>query len=524
MPFEHPSFDPPPQSVSPAKGSGILASIKAASRALASPFWRTGTKNILPVMLSAAALFAPCAMNAQNDTPAIPIPHEMRFCGQNCLDFTLEGNNQLVNRTNLPGQQNEKRVLTIEKFAPDSVIIHRVDTGSFPINGVTYEGKMEPGNNAVHGANWRIRWGDAIRSQPDGIGVPNTISRGNEERAKPQQPTQAADWTKEPFILPEHEPVVEDFHIPGKLNLSGQWEASKITPDKKIFVVARVEIRQQDDRIEVVNADDRPDSAGVSFPKVTTFKGQIRGSEIEGLGPAPGSTPTNILLTSPVRIHVDDPDHVHFEAGDKMPLHRLNPRADDAPCDARNSAHVALGWAFERGRDAKFGQKNFLKSACWFQIEALSGNAQAQAQLAWHFENGNGVATNYDQAFAWAQKSAAQNNMLGEWVLANLYDQGRGVTADKRKAHALRERLAYQSNIAILSNPDAKTPSGLTVGQVLKAAGEMFDTTPRPEQESWYESKCHRDHDESSCRIYDDLRGKREYKEWRTFLLGPQAQ
>jgi hypothetical protein len=87
--------------------------------------------------------------------------------------------------------------------------------------------------------------------------------------------------------------------------------------------------------------------------------------------------------------------------------------------------------------------------------------------LAQQYYNGEGVATNYDQSFAWAQKSTARNNMLGEWILSNLYDQGKGVPADKRKAQALRERIAQQKINTILSNPDARTPSGLTVREVI---------------------------------------------------------
>jgi TPR repeat protein len=156
-----------------------------------------------------------------------------------------------------------------------------------------------------------------------------------------------------------------------------------------------------------------------------------------------------------------------MEQEDRMPLYRLNPRADDAPCDAQNSAHVIPGAAYVRGRDAKWEKKDNLKAACWFQTAAFGGIAQAQAMLASQLYNGEGVATNYDQAFAWAQKSTAQGNLLGEWILANLYDQGKGVPADKRKAAALRELIAEQRNNAIWSNLDARTPSGLTLRQAI---------------------------------------------------------
>lgn len=65
MSFDHASFAPPPSSVSPAKGSGLLASIKAAGRALVSPLRNVGAEKILPVMLAATALCVPRTINAQ---------------------------------------------------------------------------------------------------------------------------------------------------------------------------------------------------------------------------------------------------------------------------------------------------------------------------------------------------------------------------------------------------------------------------------------------------------------------------
>lgn len=100
---------------------------------------------------------------AQTAAPAGPaIPAVMHFCAQHCVTFTREGN-QLTNYTNLPGQRNEKRVFTIEKFTPDSVVMRRTDTGNFPMTAV-YSGRMT--GDSISGPGWKITWGKDLNSIP----------------------------------------------------------------------------------------------------------------------------------------------------------------------------------------------------------------------------------------------------------------------------------------------------------------------------------------------------------------------
>jgi hypothetical protein len=113
-------------------------------------------------------------------TPA-KIPEVLHFCAAHCLTFKLEKDGKLHNYTNLPGQQNEHRILTIDKFTAESVIIRRADTGTSPMTAV-YTGQMEYGNNSLHGSGWSIAWGSALsqlpgsdeeRAQRDGTPMPS---------------------------------------------------------------------------------------------------------------------------------------------------------------------------------------------------------------------------------------------------------------------------------------------------------------------------------------------------------------
>jgi hypothetical protein len=95
----------------------------------------------------------------------IAIPKEMHFRAQHSLTFTLESDGSLHNRTNLGATRNSHRVLSIEKFTPDSVIIHRTDYGDFP-RSETMTGHMGPGYNTAVGQGWALSWGDALNELP----------------------------------------------------------------------------------------------------------------------------------------------------------------------------------------------------------------------------------------------------------------------------------------------------------------------------------------------------------------------
>jgi Sel1 repeat len=387
--------------------------------------------------------------------------------------FTLKWDGRrYVNTTNIPAMPNWSTVWTVESFTQESVILHRTDSNGFKSE---YRGKISSTGDSVSNdgaARPYLTWGPALNSLPG----------SDEERARQAQAVAQGS----PVILPGHTPVAEEFHLPaGKLNLSGQWQISKITPDKKVFVVSKFEIQQKDDAIKIVQTDNMTGFAGI-----TTFQGTLSGSEVEGLSLALDSTLERHPLTRHAKFHIDNPDQIHFEDVTPVPAYRINVHADDVPCDSQNSLHVDAGYAYERGRDAAFGQKDYVKSACWFQIAAFQGSAGAQALLAVQFQDGRGVATNYDQAFAWAQKSAAQVNLFGESVLANLYASGKGVPADAGKAAKLRQLIAQQQSGLLWSHLDDKSPSGLTLRQALQIGTGLSEGVIQSVDDDGLRSDC----------------------------------
>jgi hypothetical protein len=115
---------------------------------------------------------------------AIAPPSILHLCGPRndgtCCTFRLE-NGKYTNYTNLPYQANEKRVLTIQSFSRESIVLRRVDTGSYPLTATITGQISSEGNSLVNGTQRitsfggrptnnvgaaRMTWGTALDSVP----------------------------------------------------------------------------------------------------------------------------------------------------------------------------------------------------------------------------------------------------------------------------------------------------------------------------------------------------------------------
>lgn len=83
---------------------------------------------------------------------------------------------------------------------------------------------------------------------------------------------------------------------------------------------------------------------------------------------------------------------------------------------------------------------------------AANGDARAQFIVAGRYLDGQGIAQDFDQAFAWYQQAAARGLAPAQYRLATLYELGKGTPADPRKALAWYERAALGGNIKSMHN------------------------------------------------------------------------
>ena len=75
------------------------------------------------------------------------------------------------------------------------------------------------------------------------------------------------------------------------------------------------------------------------------------------------------------------------------------------------------------------------QAVVWYRKAADQGDALAQFDLGWMYDDGRGVAQDYAQALIWFRKAAEQGLTLAQFNLGWMYGQGQGVQQDYVRAH-----------------------------------------------------------------------------------------
>jgi TPR repeat protein len=97
-------------------------------------------------------------------------------------------------------------------------------------------------------------------------------------------------------------------------------------------------------------------------------------------------------------------------------------------------SHAAIAGDYEDGLAA--GEKGDFATALrlWTPL-AEQGDAKAQYNLGFMFEEGKDVAQDYKTAVKWFTLAAKQGNYQAQYSLGIMYDVGKGVEQDYVKAH-----------------------------------------------------------------------------------------
>jgi TPR repeat protein len=100
-----------------------------------------------------------------------------------------------------------------------------------------------------------------------------------------------------------------------------------------------------------------------------------------------------------------------------------------------------------------------------FRVDAEQGNAKAQNNIGYLYEQGLGVGQSYPEAMAWYRKAAAQQLPQAQFNIATLYFYGFGVEKN------LREALKWLRLAAAQKLPEAEYLLGLAFfeGQGVRA-------------------------------------------------------
>ena len=84
------------------------------------------------------------------------------------------------------------------------------------------------------------------------------------------------------------------------------------------------------------------------------------------------------------------------------------------------------------------------QAAASFEQAAKQGNADAQYQLGFMYETGQGVEQDYRRAAQWYEKAAAQGHAQAQYQLGCLYREGLGVEENYEEAEKWWQRAAAQ--------------------------------------------------------------------------------
>ena len=129
---------------------------------------------------------------------------------------------------------------------------------------------------------------------------------------------------------------------------------------------------------------------------------------------------------------------------------------------------AAPAWAdFEAGVEAH-ERGDYATALKEFRALAEQGGAEAQNNLGWMYERGQGVLQDYAEAIRWYRMAAEQGNAGGQYNLGLMYANGRGVPQDDVQAH-MWLNLAVAQGLEVARRNRDIVAEGMTPAQLADA-------------------------------------------------------
>jgi TPR repeat protein len=80
--------------------------------------------------------------------------------------------------------------------------------------------------------------------------------------------------------------------------------------------------------------------------------------------------------------------------------------------------------------------QDYAEAVKWYRLAAQQGNASAQFNLGFRYDNGQGVVQDYVEAVKWYRLAAQQGNASAQYNLGLMHAKGKGVVQDYVKGHS----------------------------------------------------------------------------------------
>lgn len=143
--------------------------------------------------------------------------------------------------------------------------------------------------------------------------------------------------------------------------------------------------------------------------------------------------------------------------------------ADQGNAAAQNN----IGWLYQNGWGVK---QDYAEAANWYRKAAEKGDATGQVNLGWLYRKGHGVQQDYAAAMAWFRKSADQNNAAAKANIGWLFEKGFGVRQDYAEAMLWFRKAADQGNSDALADIGDIYRNGWGVKQDYAEAATWYQT------------------------------------------------
>ena len=107
-------------------------------------------------------------------------------------------------------------------------------------------------------------------------------------------------------------------------------------------------------------------------------------------------------------------------------------------------AQSNLAWCYYKGESVT---QDYYEAVKWFRKAAEQGDAFAQFYLGYCYKYGYGVTKDYAEAVKWWRKAAEQGDDVAQCNLGMCYNYGEGVTTSITEAVKWYRKAAAQGNV-----------------------------------------------------------------------------
>ena len=135
--------------------------------------------------------------------------------------------------------------------------------------------------------------------------------------------------------------------------------------------------------------------------------------------------------------------------------------------------------------------QDYAEAVKWYRRAAEQGDAYAQNNLGFMYDNGHGVPQDYAEAVKWYRRAAEQGDAYAQHNLGFMYDEGHGVPQDYAEAVKWYRRAAEQGDASAQHNLGLMYGKGHGVPQDnvrahmwFNLAASRFSATEREDREN----------------------------------------